>query len=219
MIKRLIVGLAFVGSTGCGASIDISAAAFTVSIEACDGGVDGFATAIAVGPTTLASAGHPFESFQNITVTDADGTEHDATVIYLDLDTDISLLGLTESKTSFLPIGEPETGALVELATFRAEQFRPRNGTLIRKLDISIDGEGGRRGLDLRAGIEPGDSGAGVIDDGSVVGVVFGADPLDPNHGWAVSSEEIADALALVAEGRTLDPEQTCTDSPDAKDI
>ncbi len=210
MIKHLLVGLALVGSTGCGASTDFSASAFSVSIEACDGGVDGFATAVAVGPTTLASAGHPFELFSDLTVTDAGGVSHDAVLIYLDLDKDISLIELASTASDFLSIGEPETGAPVELLTFRNGEFQPRDATIVRKLDISIDGEGDRRGLELRAGIEPGDSGAGVVIDGSLVGVVFGADPVDPNHGWAVSSEEIAEALRLNGEGRTLTPERSC---------
>ncbi len=67
--------------------------------------------------------------------------------------------------------------------------------SVVRIVDISVDGVGLRAGLELDVALDPGRSGAPVIDsDGVMVGMAFAADRSAATS-WAVAANEIEAAL------------------------
>jgi len=137
----------------------------------------------------------------------------DAVPVFVDLELDIAVLhapGLDAPTLQFAS-EEPQRGtigatfgypgggnAVVEPATVAAVY----NAT---GLDVTGSARVTRRIIELRAKVEPGDSGGPLLlEDGSVGGVVFAESKVDPTVGYALSPIEVRDriAAALSRTGR-----------------
>jgi S1-C subfamily serine protease len=94
-------------------------------------------------------------------------------------------------------LGYPENGGLEATpARVRDELVAPGN-------DIYGEGTVVREILSLRANVRPGNSGGPVVNkDGQVVGVVFAASLDQDDTGYAMTSRQVASA---VAEGLSAD--------------
>jgi S1-C subfamily serine protease len=136
----------------------------------------------------------------------------EAVPVFVDLDLDVALLFAdgVEAPALRFTTDEPQRGALgaaigypggqtqvkVEQATVAATYFATG-------LDVTAESRVTRRILELRARVQPGDSGGPLIlEDGTVGGVVFAESRVDPAVGYALSPLEVLERISP-AMGRT----------------
>lgn len=153
-------------------------------------------------PGLVVTVAHTVAGSDTVTVVDATGAEHDATVVAFDPDADLAALTVPTLEARPLDIGVVATG---EASTLR---WRPDDGvtraeaTITRRLgitieDIFVEREVRRTGMELSADIVVGDSGGPVIDStGAVVGIVYANSKSRPDIGFATDDEELRDLLA-----------------------
>ncbi len=157
------------------------------------------ATAVVPAGLDLAvTVAHPFVDddgvidVRSLQIFDRDGMAVPGSLVWLDTERDLALLDL-EPDLPGLALGEWTIGDDVVMAGFDNvdEPARLRPLTVERRVEVTLDGEGARQALELTGIIEPGDSGAPLIDDDlEVVGVVFAAS-RSREGGWAIDATEV----------------------------
>lgn len=188
--------------SGCGQSATDNTATesvFRVEVEQCQVADLQVASAAAVGSDLAATVAHSLDGVKSIAVTDAAGRAVPAEIIYLDAPRDVALLRLMDSTVSPLQLAEPEMSSRVSIAT-SADEDGPvlKPAVVVDLVSATLDGQGRRAAIKLEADVEPGDSGAAVVDDeGRMVGMVF-ATARNDEVGWAVAISEIRAALEQV---------------------
>jgi S1-C subfamily serine protease len=167
-------------------------------------------TSFVIAPEYLLTNAHVVVGATSILV-QTSGQSFAATPVLLDLELDVALLfadGVEAPSLTFAS-EEPGRGALgatlgfpgggnetVEPATVAATYFATG-------LDVTREERVTRRILELRARVEPGDSGGPfVLENGSVGGVVFAESRVDPAVGYALSPIEVLERVSP-AIGRT----------------
>jgi S1-C subfamily serine protease len=213
--RPAIIAAILTAISGCGAGpvapepID---AVLRVEVAACGGNHQQRATAVAVSDDTAATVAHTFGSARSFELVDHQGRKRAATVVWLDPDRDIALLALEVAPASWLPLGEQADGSEVEIITAGGQDgFATKAASIVRHVDATLDGEGNRAALELAADIEPGDSGAPLVDgEGELVGIVFAA-ARGRQRGWAIAASEIEAALAQSAQRPSEDIPLTCS--------
>ena len=190
----------------------VQAAAQTVKIlgqaPTCNAGLEG--SGFAFAPGRVLTNAHVVAGVKSIQVVTEDGSAVDGEVVYFDPDMDLAVIDapdlavrpLTFSDSAargdnVAVMGYPENGGLEATpARIRDELVAPGN-------DIYGEGTVVREILSLRANVRPGNSGGPVVNkDGQVVGVVFAASLDQDDTGYAMTSRQVASA---VAEGLTAD--------------
>ncbi len=140
-----------------------------------------------------------------------EGQGYPATVVYFDPELDVAVLSVPGLTAEALPfglevnrgdsvavVGYPENGPL------DAEAGRVRSVLVAQGHDIYGRGAVLREVISMRATVRPGNSGGPVLDrSGHVVGVVFAASLDDESTGYAMTAEQVSDAVAagVAAEG------------------
>jgi len=161
-------------------------------------------TGFVVAPGYLVTNAHVVAGANGIIVQTSDQS-YDATPVLVDLEFDIAVLRASKLEAPALHFTseEPKRGtiaatfgypgggnAVVEPATVAATYFATG-------LDVTGTARVTRRILELRARVEPGDSGGPLLlVDGSVGGVVFAESRVDPTVGYALSPLEVQDKIA-----------------------
>ncbi len=202
----LAVALICLGSVGCTsvAESDDNAAnpsdyLYRAVIIDCRITVPQLATVFRIDDRRMVSAAHPFEGIQSFTLADAKGRVVSAELVHLVPGKDLAVLRLAEPVSGgavLLAREEVEAQTAVSIPTFNADGFLEVNDALaVRRAQVTLNGENERRSVELQGDIAAGDSGAPILFDGAVVGVVF-ASTRGANSGWAVSLPEIEEALA-----------------------
>lgn len=179
-----------------------------VEIEPCTGLGRQRATALAVGPDIAITAAHSFVTAESASLrfTDSSGRETtaDAQLEVADLDKDIAVIRpaapLALPWEAFV-LGEPEIGDTVTVETYAdADGPETKQAEVLRLVSATLDGEGRRAAIELEADIDPGDSGAPVLaPSGRAIGMIF-ASSRTSDRGWAVRSNELAEALDAYSE-------------------
>ena len=151
----------------------------------------------------MATVAHSLERVSSVELRAAAGEVVDAEIVFIDPAKDIALLrtdvALPDHLTMTAPEGPGPVGILTVDDDDRAVVTR---GEITELIDITLDGEGRRAAARLSADIEPGDSGAAVLDDdGQMVAMVF-ASGRGGRVGWAVSATEIEAAVASLDANR-----------------
>jgi S1-C subfamily serine protease len=128
----------------------------------------------------------------------------DATPVLVDLELDVALLhvsGLDARPLTFTAT-EPVRGAIA--ATFgypgggnaAVEPARVSSVYFATGLDVAGRARVTRRIIELRARVQPGDSGGPLLlEDGTVGGVVFAESRVDPTVGYALSAMAVSDRI------------------------
>lgn len=202
----LVVAVICLGSLGCtsvaddeGDSADPSDYLYRAVILDCRITVPQLATAFRIDDRRIVSAAHPFEGIQSFTLADAKGRVVAAELVHLVPGKDLAVLQLTEPKPDGAArLADEEVGAqkAVSIPTFNSDGFLEVNDAFaVRRAQVTLNGENERRSVELQGDIAPGDSGAPILFDDAVVGVVFASTRGD-DSGWAVSLPEIEEALA-----------------------
>jgi S1-C subfamily serine protease len=174
-------------------------AVLRLEIDSCTSLLRERATAVLIGDGLAATVAHPFldaagnPRAASLGVFDRDGAAVDAVVVRLDADTDVALLAISDAPAAALTLGDWDTDAVTSIVVFPESDAPPIERTVaVRgRVDATLDGVGRRTVLELEGSIEPGDSGAPVIDaDHTIVGLVFAATDAGSPGGWAIDSTE-----------------------------
>ena len=144
-----------------------------------------------VGPGLVATVAHALAGGGDVTVA---GAGHPASAVERDNRADLALLdvaGLPAGPVLALDAGSDPSGrdAVVLLPDGERQPAVVRRTVVVR-----LDGAQ-RDGLELAADVAAGDSGAPVVVDGRVVGVVFATSREHPGTAWAVAASELAALL------------------------
>ena len=125
-----------------------------------------------------------------------------AELVELDPVNDLAVLQIGDRMTAPLPVDavSPARGTAASAYVTRDRQVRRIDVTIVRPIviattDIYEESETQRPGFELKGPIVPGDSGAPVLVDGYVVGVV-----------WARSNVAVGRAYAIAATAHRPDP-------------
>ena len=184
----------------------VQAAAQTVKIlgqaPSCQAGLEG--SGFAFAPGRVLTNAHVVAGVKSVQVVTEDGSAVDGEVVYFDPDMDLAVIDAPQLTVrplkfsdsaargdSVAVIGYPENGGLEATpARIRDELVAPGN-------DIYGEGTVVREVLSLRADVRPGNSGGPVVNkDGDVVGVVFAASLDQDDTGYAMTSRQVASAVA-----------------------
>lgn len=178
---------------------EVDAAVFDVALASCQQNISNRATAVAIGNGLALTVAHSFDDAQSVTLTPADGPERAAQLVYIDRERDIALLAFAGDTPATLEIRSDDDAPADE-----ARIVVQRDGVtveqpvqLLRRIAVTLDGDGRRDGIELGGAIDPGDSGAPVIDDeGRIIGLVF-ASSRGTDTGWAIAGSELLDVASL----------------------
>lgn len=177
-------------------------------MEPCTGELELTAVGVAVDDGIIATVAHAFDGARQVMVT-VDGRGVPATIVWLDPDRDLALLDLDGEGGSdptdrpWLPLGESADGDEVEVLIpppasedeTGGDGVEAKPGVVLQQVQATLDGDGERAAIEIRADIERGDSGAPVVNDqGQVIGVVF-ATARGDERGWVIAASEIRAAL------------------------
>lgn len=178
----------------------------------CVGQVNQLATAFVAEPDTLLTVAHTFEDIDRVELRSADGSTVEASVSYIDMAKDIAVLsvepGRLEANAAASAFDAPLSKEPVTVISFAsADGPETKDGQITRLVTATLDGTGKREAMKLDADIDPGDSGAPVIDEsGQTVGMIF-ATERGSDRGWAIAASELADALEKsAAQPEAIDP-------------
>jgi len=204
-----LLGLVACGSTDRTATDQpsVDGAVFEVLLPGCEQSVSNRAIATAIGPGLALTVAHSFEDAREANLIALDGFVLATDLVYLDEQRDIALLAFDdETQRVQLEIrndaDEPsDEGRFV---VRREDSMTIRAVQLLRRTVITLDGEGSRHGIELGGLIEPGDSGAPVIDDENrMIGMVFSSS-RSTETGWAVAGSELTDIADLAGSPMPL---------------
>ncbi|MFA5884071.1 MAG: MarP family serine protease [Acidimicrobiia bacterium] len=164
--------------------------------QACDLVIDG--SGFAATASIVVTNAHVVAGERSTQVYSEDGRRRDATVVAFDPARDLALLRVSGGGLTPLGLGDiglDDTGAVVghpgggplRAAPARVDRIVDARGT-----DIYRTSPTSREVLVLATRLQPGDSGAPLIDaEGRVAGVAFAIDPGDSTTGYALSRREL----------------------------
>jgi S1-C subfamily serine protease len=186
------------------------AATSTVRVESegCGGLV--FGSGFSVGGDLFVTNAHVVAGTTSQTVRTGDGGTHDATVLVFDPIRDLAVLhvpgtgvaplriaGGVPPGTRGVVIGYPGGGPQEVIGA----QVVSRTNAVGR--DIYSSSLARRDIYVLRAQVRKGDSGGPLVNEaGHLIGVVFAASTMDPNEGYALTTDELRPALQAAQAGQ-----------------
>jgi S1-C subfamily serine protease len=159
---------------------------------------------VILAPGLVATSAHVVAGHETTSLEiDALG-EVGAQLVYFDSEKDLALLRFTGSGVAALALAEPEIGEEGVVAGFPGggpltySPFGLAERANARGEDIYANGEVTRDVLVLATYLEPGDSGAAVVNsEGSVIGLAFAVNPDVEGIGYALSEAELRVALGV----------------------
>jgi S1-C subfamily serine protease len=186
----------------------VSGAVVRVEGQACNLVLDG--SGFAVGPETVVTNAHVVAGERATSVYTNDGRRFDAVVVAFDPDRDLAILHVDGAGLPSLGMGDATEGMVgsvlghpgggpLRAAAARVDRVINASGT-----DIYRTSHTDRNVLVLASHLEPGDSGAPLVDgEGHVVGVAFAVDPGDRGTAYALAKPELEAALAEAGPSTT----------------
>ena len=203
--------LAVVVLTGCAA--DPPSAVVGVVASGC--GARSVGSGAFVDDDLVLTSAHTLRGADSVTV-DVAGRSLDAVIVAFDPDLDLAYLRVEATGASPSPLtvsdGDPAS---------RATAWAVRDGQpvrldveVVRRIrleteDVYVEGETVRPAYELRAVVEPGDSGGPVVADGDLIGVLWARSTQTPGLAYAIDA----------ARGSTTIDEQVATGDLSAVDL
>lgn len=169
--------------------------------NSCGRGVEG--TGFLYSPNRVMTNAHVVAGVDRPTVLVGD-EQVDATVVHYDPDIDVAVLAVGDVGRPFLRFdrnaGPTDPGAVLGYPNdgpYNVQAARIRGEQRLRSPDIYGGGVVVREVYALRGLVRPGNSGGPLVDrDGEVVGVIFAASVSDPDTGYALTADQVAEAAA-----------------------
>jgi S1-C subfamily serine protease len=174
-------------ATGCGGTQRPEVLRVTV---AQDGLLPEIATGVAAGDERVLTVAHPLDGRRAVAV---DGRP--ARVLRIDRGLDLAVLSVPGLRAPALRLrGDDARAGLVVLRAGRARALAGsiRRHVLVRWSEQPGDPPSDRPGLELAATVDPGDSGAPVLDPhGRLLGVLYARADDDDGTAWAVDASAV----------------------------
>lgn len=154
----------------------------------------------------VVTVAHTVAGAAEITVIGADGSEHAATAVAFDKDSDLAVLDVPTLRAEPLPIGAVEIGPGSVLAWSRDGGTEAEPVDVVKRLRITIEDiyteeTVKRTGLEIAGAIEIGDSGGPIVTgDGDVIGIVYANSRERDGVGFATDADEIRNLLSSRSE-------------------
>lgn len=212
VVAGIVMGAVVAG--GCGGATEatpIDERPTEIRAWGCPGADPAVGSGTAIASATVLTVAHVVAGADSITVTDARGAEHEATVAAIDTDLDLAVLdvpGLEVTTVELASLGAGDSGTASGRGTGGEFAWRIERTVVIRFADIYGEDVHDRAGYEIEAMVERGDSGAGLFaDDGSLGGVIFAASRRDAGRAWATDIAAAADILDVAAADDLLDTE------------
>jgi hypothetical protein len=155
-----------------------------------DGLLPEIATGVAVGDERVLTVAHPLDGGHAVHV-----AGRPARVLRIDRGLDLALLEVPGLRAPALRLGGD--GARAALVVLRDGRPREQAGRIRRRVLVRWSEQPGdpprdRPGLELAATVDPGDSGAPVLDpQGRLLGVVYARADDDDGTAWAVDASAV----------------------------
>lgn len=170
-------------------------------------------TGVAVGDDLVLTVAHTIAGAEDdLRIVTPQGEERPVTVVAFDSDRDLALLaveGLDATPVILGSAGKGDSGTIAVVNGDLSVEFIKYTVLRVvnaRSTDIYNEGHVERDALDIKARIEPGVSGAPLVDsNGEVVGIVFARSETREEGGYALSTSEITDFLDSVDPGAVAD--------------
>ena len=150
---------------------------------------------------------HVVAGAAEIRVTSADGVSREAELRAFDPVRDLALLAVEGLDIAPLETAAPQGGTDATALVRAVEEVEVADVRIERTIniistDIYGEGEHRRRGMELSADIDAGDSGGAILSDaGQVVGIVFSASRTQTDVAYAVSALEIPALVEAASDG------------------
>jgi S1-C subfamily serine protease len=198
--------------------VESSVLKITGVAEDCRKSVEG--SGFVYAPERVMTNAHVVAGVDEPKVTVGDDEQLDATVVLFDPATDVAVLAVPGLRRAALPFApdEADSGAdaLVvgypEDGPFDVRPARVRSTIQARGQDIYGRQQVEREIYALRALVRQGNSGGPLVDpQGRVIGVIFAAAADDPNIGYALTVDEVADEARDGAAGTRRVSTQSCS--------
>lgn len=185
---------AVLGVTGLsvGCAPDPPHAIVGLQVNACDPGLEAGSGAL-IAPGVVLTAAHVVAGAESITIEQPGGATGVGEIVGFDPINDLAYVAVDGFVASTLSeasqraaSGDTGTAYVVrdgKVIALPIEIVRPVN---IRTEDIYVDEMTSRPGYELRAEIERGDSGAAVVIDGHVVGIIWARSNLAAQRAYAI---------------------------------
>ncbi len=195
MTRRAIVAAAVLAVTTLGCAADPPAGTVSVHVTSnCALGVPR-ASGMIVAPGLVLTSAHPLRGAREITVR-RDGVDVPAEIVGFDTEMDLAYLAIDGPTGTPIPIDSDGVmpGDTATAWVVRAGRPVPVRATIRRRVrinteDIYVLGTTSRPGFELQADIQPGDSGAAVVVDGSVAAVVWARSRRESGRAWAIDAD------------------------------
>jgi S1-C subfamily serine protease len=162
---------------------------------ATDGLVPEVASGVAAGDGRVLTVAHPLSPGRAVRV-----GGRPARVVRLDRRLDLAVLAVPGLRAPALRLGDG--GARARVVVLRAAGARPVDAPIRRRVTVAFRDQPGdpprmRPGLELAAAIDPGDSGAPVLDGrGRLLGVLYARSRDRAGTAWAVDAAAARSLLA-----------------------
>lgn len=185
-----------------------------VQAVACGQRQDG--TGFFIGPGLVLTNAHVVAGSSRIEVAPFGAAEVGSTVRAYDPERDLAVLEVDVVGRPGLDLVEGSVGDLAAVlghplgGTLRSEPVRIAERVQARGRDLYGDRDISRQVYFMAGNLEPGDSGAPVVNvTGAVIGIVFAIAPDDDGVAFALTSQEVLDLLAT-ADLRSVADTQDC---------
>jgi S1-C subfamily serine protease len=168
------------------------------------------AIGMVVADDLLATVAHAVAGESEITVATPDGRRLPGVVAAIDTGLDAALIRVEGLDLDPLPRRRYDGDDDVTLWTaddgiVHSAPVEIRRRATVRTTDIYREGEHLRPGLELRADVEAGDSGGGLVDvDGELLGLVWATSRRTGDRAWALPIEALDPLLTAASAAEPL---------------
>ena len=157
-----------------------------------------------IGPNVVITVAHVVAGSRAIEVTLSDGTTVPASLVAIDRPKDLALLSVAAPQIEAPPTGTMRVGATGAYSVLRDEAPVVLQSTAVSFVDIdmpSIDDASTslRRGYQLSAQVDRGDSGSVVVSGGKIAAVIFATSTQAGGRAWATDITEATPLLDKIS--------------------
>jgi S1-C subfamily serine protease len=172
------------------------------------------ADGIVVADDLVATVAHAIAGESEVRVKLGDGRELPGTIAAIDTGLDAAVVRVDglgrpaiRRRAEATEPGEPVTMWTADDGLVEQASVEVRRQVTVRTTDIYRDGEHLRPGLELRADVDAGDSGGGLLDDDDqLVGIVWARSRERDDRAWAMPIAALDPLLAEANSGEPAPP-------------